>query len=234
MHPLIGITADLVDVTIPGLPTVRQRAVQALTYVRGVEAAGGTPVLLPAIPALAERFADACDGLLFTGGEDIDTRPMGIPLHPAAKIMHPERQAFETALLRAVDRRPHRPVLGVCLGMQQICVHRGGKLNQHLPDSLPTAERHAGDFAHPIAPVPGLTTRFLPLPAGNVASNHHQSIDDAGPLRVLARSDDGVIEAVDDPARPFYLAVQWHPERTADPKLGVEIFKRLIDACRRR
>jgi putative glutamine amidotransferase len=223
--PLIGITCD-VGLTDSGRP----RAQCALTYQQAVVRAGGVPVLLAPLPELAERYVATLDGLVLTGGDDIDPRPFGGQVHPAATLMHPQRQAFEFALLEAIDRRAALPVLGICMGMQCMGVHRGGTLQQHLPDVLPTAQRHRGDFHHPIEPA---GTAEHALRPGTVASSHHQALAAAGRLRCIALSDDGVIEAVEDPSRPFYLGVQWHPERTTTEHLGDDLFRRLVAACGR-
>jgi putative glutamine amidotransferase len=157
----------------------------------------------------------------------------GAPTHPQAKPMHPDRQAFETALLKALDARPQTPVLGVCLGMQMMALHAGGKVNQHLPDTLPTAAQHGGDSQHRVKAV-GANPALAGAEAGPVTSHHHQAVENPGKLRVVAASEDGVIEAVDDPARAFYLGVQWHPERTALESLGQRLFEKLVEAARKK
>ncbi|MBL8990105.1 MAG: gamma-glutamyl-gamma-aminobutyrate hydrolase family protein [Phycisphaerae bacterium] len=221
MRPLIGITCDVVQT-----PDGKLRAVGAGAYFQAVHDAGGLAVLLPPVPAAAADYVDRCDGVVLTGGQDPRTEDFGAPTHPAAEPMHPVRQEFELAMLRALDRSRQRAALGICLGMQLMSLHAGGQLNQHLPDTLATADRHRKDFAHPVVPAPGSG-----LEPGSVASNHHQAVADAGRLRIIATSDDGVIEAVSDPDRPFYLGVQWHPERTADTRLGAELFRRLVRAA---
>ena len=243
MQPLIGITCDIVLGSALGGAAVRERHQCPDTYVSAVVKAGGTPILLPPVPELAESHARLCAGLVFIGGDDPRTEGFGAPTHPAATPLHPRRQAYELALLAAIDRVSAErtaaapATLGICLGMQLMALHKGGMLNQHLPDTLATAARHVKDFQHPVIPEPGNHARAMPLsnaPSGSlVASNHHQAVSNPGSLRVIARSDDGVIEAVDDPARPFYVGVQWHPERTADGALGQAIFERLVAACRR-
>ncbi len=197
-----------------------------MTYIRAVTDAGGLPVVLAPMPALVGEFLRYCDAFLFTGGEDPRTEPFGQPTHPKATPVHPQRQEFETALLDALNARPRTPVLGVCLGMQMLALHAGGRLNQHMPDSVPTADRHQGDRTHLIQPSVPIVS------AGEVTSHHTQSVEDPGRLRIVAKADDGVIEAVDDPARPFYLGVQWHPERTPFEPLGRALFVRLVEAAR--
>jgi putative glutamine amidotransferase len=232
--PIIGITADLVEVSAEGAPPgspPRRRVIQAMTYVDAVRSAGGMPVLLPPLPELAREQCRAVHALLFTGGQDVDMRRFGQENHPAARLMHPQRQEHELALLKAADETPRLPVLGVCLGMQLMCLHRGGTLIQHLPDVLPSADRHLHDTLHPILQEPGVRLEHGELPPGSAASSHHQGVDSPGSLRTVARSDDGVIEAVDDGTRPFYFGVQWHPERTPDDGLGAAIVGRLVRAA---
>jgi putative glutamine amidotransferase len=192
-----------------------------------VGAAGGAAVILPADRVAIPSYLACCDGFLLSGGDDPDMTRWGVKMHPKANAMDPERQAFELALLEALDQAPDRPVLGVCLGMQLMALHAGGTLDQHLPDSLATAADHWDRRAHVVE---GLLGR------GTVHSHHRQAITDAGRMRVVARAHDGVIEAVDLPAesgRALYLGVQWHPERTKDPRLGRGIVRRLIEATER-
>jgi gamma-glutamyl-gamma-aminobutyrate hydrolase PuuD/ubiquinone/menaquinone biosynthesis C-methylase UbiE len=210
--PLVAITSDL-DVTHYVLRT---------NYVGMVVAAGGLPAILPPVAELAEEQAGRYDAFILTGGDDIDPSGSGEELHPSACVMDPRRQAGELALLRALDSSPQVPVLGICLGMQFLCIHNGGRLHQHLPDVVPGAERHIGNRIHRVA------GHF----EGEVTSQHHQGVADPGRLEVIARAEDGVIEAVRDPARHHYLGVQWHPERTLDPALGIGIFQRLLEAAR--
>ena len=216
-RPLIGITADLAG------DYARNRR----TYIDMVAAAGGVPVLLPPQAALREEMLDRVDGVIITGGDDIDVSKFGIPLHPKAECMHPERQDAEFALLRALDARPDKPVLGICLGMQLMGVHRGNPLIQHLGDVLPDADRHRNDAIHPIE-----AERGSLLKSGAVRSWHHQAISEAKGFEIIARSDDGVIEGIVDPTRRLYLGVQWHPERTEAPETGLGVVQTLVEHAR--
>jgi putative glutamine amidotransferase len=218
--PLIGITAD-----VAADDQGRLRHQVRATYVDAVVRAGGIPVILPADAATRAAALERVDGVIVIGGDDIDVRPFGIALHPQAQVMHASRQEAEFALLRALDARPGLPVLGICLGMQLMGVHRGCTLVQHLGDSLPDADRHRNDRRHAVE---------SELGSGQVASWHHQALADAGPFAVIGRSDDGVLEAIHDPARPFYVGVQWHPERTEDPVLGDGVIRRLVEAASRK
>ena len=223
MRTLIGITTDVVD---PGAHKPL-KADCSLAYADAIAAAGAIPILLPPIPAMVASHLGICDGFVFSGGDDPRMEAFGVPTHPAAKPIHPRRQEYEFALLDLLrDRRPGVPVLGVCLGMQMMSLHADGSLDQHLPDTLPTAQQHRGE--HAIAPE---ASGALHLRPGSVWSNHHQAMASPGRLSTIARSPDGVIEAVSDPRRPFYCGVQWHPERTRDPHLGQAIFIQLIDAA---
>lgn len=226
--PLVGISCDTGE-TKGGKPMVYV----AMTYVEAVRRAGGVPVLLPPIAEDAPRHVDLCDAIVTVGGADPDMTHWGRKNHPESSQMSPMRQAYELALLDALRPRRETPVLGVCLGMQLMGLHAGGEINQHLADTLPEADRHRRDARHPVEIVDAELSRRLGVKQGLVTSNHHQGLVSAGFLAIVARSDDGVIEAIADPARPFYLGVQWHPERTDDPATGAGIFAGLIEAARR-
>jgi putative glutamine amidotransferase len=224
--PLIGITTDVVEAS-----GGRLKSDCGLAYADCVARAGGIPLLLPAIPGTAGMHARVCDAYVLTGGDDPRTEPFGVPTHPEAKVMHARRQEYETALLAALADRPATPVLGVCLGMQLMSLAAGGSLNQHLPDTLPSAADHRG--THRIVPQPVAGRGVIRIVAGEALSSHHQAVAHPGRLAVFARSHDDVIEGVLDPDRPFYIGVQWHPERTSDPALGQSLFEQLVDAARR-
>jgi putative glutamine amidotransferase len=211
-RPLIGITCDLDDRGYRVGPG----------YGRLIREAGGVPVLLPCEAACAAEYARRCDGVVLSGGDDPVMEHWDVATHPRAKPIHPQRQAFELALLRSLDQGAERPVLGICLGMQLMGLHAGGGLDQYLAETLPTARRHWPRADHEIGGALG---------AGVVHSHHRQALTDPGSLSVVARATDGVIEAVRDEGRPFYLGVQWHPERTRDERLGAGLFRRLVEAA---
>ncbi|MHC4081468.1 MAG: gamma-glutamyl-gamma-aminobutyrate hydrolase family protein [Planctomycetota bacterium] len=209
--PLIGITCDLGDQGYRVRPC----------YASLIREAGGIPVLLPCEPPCATEYVRRCDALVLSGGDDPIMEQWQVPTHPRAKPVHPQRQAFELALLKALDDCGQRPVLGVCLGMQLMALHFGGGLDQYLVETLPTARRHWPRADHEVGGALG---------EGVVHSHHRQAVTDPGALSVVARAADGVIEAVRDEGRPFYLGVQWHPERTADDRLGPGLFRELVAA----
>ncbi|MCA9285368.1 MAG: type 1 glutamine amidotransferase, partial [Phycisphaerales bacterium] len=194
IRPCIGLTADAES----------DRYFSRRSYADAVAAAGGLPVILPPVACAAESVR-RCDAIVLTGGDDPIMEAFGRPTHPQATTVDPARQAFELALLRALDADADKPVLGICLGMQMMALHAGGDLHQHLPETLPTHAEHWGRMHHAVRGSLG---------SGTVLSHHRQAVADAGRLAVVASAPDGVIEAVADAGRRFYLGVQWHPERT--------------------
>lgn len=208
----------------------------ALAYAQAVERAGGVPVVLPPIVELIPSQLELCRGFVLTGGDDPRTEMFGEQTHSMAKPMHACRQEYEVGLLRALDSRQQAPVLGVCLGMQLMALCAGGRLDQHMPDNVPTAAQHAANSTHGLEIEPGGHVLARCMAAGGgascrVTSHHRQAVSEAGRLRVVARAPDGVIEAIDDPARAFYLGVQWHPERTAHLGAGQALFEALVAAA---
>ena len=192
-----------------------------VSYAKAIERSGAVALLLPAIESAIPEYLQICDGFVTTGGDDPVMESFGVATHPMATPIDPRRQAFELELLRQLDRQPH-PLLAICLGMQLFALHSGGALNQHLPDSLPSAEDHWDGSEHA---VDGL------LGTGVVHSHHRQAITDPGSLEVTAQAPDGVIEGVRDGRHLHRHGVQWHPERTRDPALGQTLFDQLVVAC---
>ncbi|MAE66047.1 MAG: hypothetical protein CMJ18_17380 [Phycisphaeraceae bacterium] len=225
-RPLIGITVDNRDNNSDS-----QVLELSEHYGRAVTEAGGVPILLPHEPDLAAQYAETCDGLIFSGGVDPRTEIFGAPTHPRARPIDARRQAFELALLKAVADRDDKCVLGVCLGMQLMALAAGGTLDQYLPEHLATAAQHTGRKRHGIE----LLVEDSVLGPGSghasVVSHHQQAVADPGSMRVVARAPDGVIEAIDDPARRFYAGVQWHPERGGPDELNRGLFARLVRAA---
>jgi putative glutamine amidotransferase len=204
-------------------------AVLPLSYVRAVHASGGRAVLItpdaPEVDAL-----DGLDGIVFTGGSDVDPALYGDTPHPTAYV-RPERDAAELLFLRAaIDA--DLPVLGVCRGMQLMTVGHGGRLHQHLPDVLghdrhrPVTGPKFGE--HPVRLAPGSTGHRILGESVVVNSFHHQGVKDPGRLRATGWCpEDALIEAVEDPERTFVVGVQWHPEDMPDRRL----FEALVAAA---
>jgi putative glutamine amidotransferase len=234
-RPVIGLTLS----SNPETPT---RYDLAMDYATAVEKAGGLPWPLPFRTdlSLIPEFVDRLDGILFTGGDDLDPALYGETRHPRAEPIHPDRQRFELALIAEVERR-RMPALGVCLGCQLMNVHRGGSLVQFLPDQERDAalEHRKGDAnlpprRHAVTLEPG--TRLAEAVGKreiSVNTRHKQAIARTGRgLRVIARAPDGVVEAIEDPAQPFFMAVQWHPENLNHEPEHLAPFRLLVEQAR--
>ncbi|MBX3389328.1 MAG: gamma-glutamyl-gamma-aminobutyrate hydrolase family protein [Phycisphaeraceae bacterium] len=205
----------------------RVRLDVALQYCHAVERAGGVPVILAPMISMLDEYAARCDGFLLTGGGDPRTEPFGVATHSRVTPQHQIRQEFETMLLARLDGEKTTPVLGVCLGMQMMCLVAGGTLNQRMEDSVPTHAEH-WNSEHRVAPI-GSPRRFEL--SGLVHSRHRQAVTGAGTLVPIASSPDGILEAVVDESKEFYLGVQWHPERTPDAAVGQRLFDQFIAAA---
>ncbi|MEI5675248.1 MULTISPECIES: gamma-glutamyl-gamma-aminobutyrate hydrolase family protein [unclassified Nocardioides] len=198
----------------------RQRADLLPTqYAEAVEATGGVPVLLPTQgPASAEAVVARLDGLVISGGADVDPGRYDTPPHPRTAAWRADRDAWELALLDAAELRG-LPVLGVCRGMQLMAVHAGGLLDQHTPD-LVGHERHSpgGDVFGDITVATVAGTRVAGLVGSElvVSCHHHQSVRTHPGYVPAAHAADGTLEAMEDPQARFRVAVQWHPETAAD------------------
>ena len=214
---------------IVGLTTYREHAAWGVwqqradllptSYAEGVVATGGVPVLLPPQPSAAAEVAVArLDGLVVTGGADVDPARYDDLPHPRTAAWRPDRDAWELALLDATEARG-LPVLGVCRGMQLMAVHAGGTLDQHTPDLVGHEEHSPGGDAFgtvAVDVVPGTRLAGLVGDRLEVSCHHHQSVRTHPGYLAVARADDGTLEAMEDPRAPFRLAVQWHPETAAD------------------
>ena len=210
MSPIIGITADFHE----------NRYQIGMEYPSSVIKAGGIPMILPPILGMESHYLAICDGFVFSGGDDPRMEEWGIETDPNTTPVTKQRQAFELSLLKELQQHPEVPVLGVCLGMQWMCLLAHGTIEQDL--SEPCASHHNND-THTISGSLG---------SGVVHSHHHQAMTSAGLLTVVATSEDGVIEAVQDVNRLWYIGVQWHPERTEDVQLGQGLFTQLVKSSR--
>ena len=200
-------------------------------YVQALERAGARPVLIPPSENAVEETLDAVDGLLFSGGSDLDPDLYDQEAHAETVGVVAERDRAELALLQAALGRD-MPVLAVCRGSQVLNVARGGDLVQHLPDVVgDDKHKHTpGTFSdHDVTLEQGTRLASLLGDRAPVKSHHHQGFGQLGEgLRVAAHAEDGTIEAVEDPTRRFTFGVLWHPEAGEDLKL----FEELVRAAR--
>jgi putative glutamine amidotransferase len=230
-RPRIGITIDYV--------TGKPHYMLPWSYADAVAAAGGLPVLLPYRmgPGSVGEYLDGVDAVVLAGGDDVDAGRYGEAIHPDAKTLDPDREQFDLALLAEIERR-RQPVLGVCLGCQEMNVHRGGSLIQFLPEHLGDGcfdHRRCDDWdrRHPVelGRESGLAAR-LGKTTLSVNTSHKQAVRDVGRgLRIIGWSDDGVAEAVEDPSLPFFVGVQWHPERQHHEADHLRLFELLVHAA---
>ncbi len=228
-RPVIGITIDRND--------DNGRYESPMAYAEAVERAGGLPLLIPyrLDLSLIPRIADQFSGILFSGGSDLGASLYGEAYHPNAQPIDPARQQFELALIAEVERR-RTPILGVCLGSQLMNVYRGGSLIQFLPDvprenGLEHRVANLPGRRHPVRIEPGtVLAEAIGAKEISVNTRHKQAVRQIGRgLRVNAMSPDGVIEGVEDPTFPLFLAVQWHPENLIDEPEHLAPFKLLVE-----
>jgi gamma-glutamyl-gamma-aminobutyrate hydrolase PuuD len=228
-RPVIGITTYVTQARWSYWDL--EAALVPAAYVHAVEDAGGRPLLVPPSEGGTEETLDAVDGLLFSGGSDIDPDLYDQDPHDETFGLVPDRDRAELALLEAALARD-MPVLAVCRGSQVLNVARGGDLVQHLPDVVgDDKHKHTpGTFAeHDVTLEEGTRLAALLGDRAPVKSHHHQGFGRIGAgLRVAAHAEDGTIEAVEDPSRLFALGVLWHPEAGEDRKL----FEELVNAAR--
>ncbi|MBO0878667.1 MAG: gamma-glutamyl-gamma-aminobutyrate hydrolase family protein, partial [Pseudonocardia sp.] len=179
-------------------------------YVGQVADAGGAPALLPPVPSAVPDVMARVDGLLLTGGPDIDPTRYGEVRSPETQRARPDRDTAELAALAAAEERGI-PVLAICRGAQLLTVARGGTLRQHLPEHTPSRPGHYDP--HPVR-VAAESKLAAALGTSFTAScAHHQGIDKLGSgLVAVAFAPDGTIEAVEDPTAPYLVGIQSHPE----------------------
>lgn len=230
-RPVIGITT-YVEPASRGDWTDVPSALVPSAYVEKVERAGGVALLIPprldCTDELAAAVVSRLDGLIIAGGADVEPKRYGQQPHPSVQAPRPDRDATELALARA-SALHDLPVLGICRGMQVMAVAAGGQLEQHVPDRV----GHLGHSVapatyneHPVELVEGTRVAAILGERVEVPSYHHQSVLTHPGYTASGWAPDGTLEAMEDPAARFRLAVQWHPEVGSDPRL----FEALVQA----
>lgn len=226
-RPIIGLTTYAEEARFGLQDTFA--AVLPLSYVHAVHSSGGRAVLVTPDDPDPDVLA-GLDGIMFTGGSDVDPALYGEGAHPTTHVK-PERDAAEMMLMRAAIAGG-LPMLGICRGMQLMAVAYGGRLHQHLPEVLGHDGHrplHGPKFGqHAVRLRPGSRAAAILGDALVVNSFHHQGVADPGRLAATGWSpEDDLIEVVEDAALPFAVGVQWHPEDTNDFRL----FAALVEAA---
>lgn len=235
MKPLIGITACY----LRELPN-RDWIWNTNDYFRAVQNAGGIPVLLPFCETEAEaaEILERVDGILFSGGADVDPQVYGEQPHPKNGSISPERDVTELAMAKVALER-NMPILGICRGHQLLAVAAGGTLWQDIPAQVPATIKHAQEAprwypSHTVTAKPGTKLAELLGAEFKVNTFHHQAIKDLPPGWVSsAEAADGINEAMELPGAKFALSVQWHPENFTARAYNFDcIFQAFVNACR--
>ncbi len=239
-RPVIGITASIDHRG----PAYGETYSLTRKYAEGVLRAGGTPLIVPhnldeeALHAVLGRL----DGVLLSGGGDIDPALFSEETHPATCGIEPDRDRVELTLVRWLVERDI-PCLAICRGIQVLNVALGGTLVQDIPSQVPAAVPHSFDrqttprnyLAHLVKIDPSSQlARIMRLEVAQTNSWHHQAIKQvADRLRVTAVAPDGVIEAVEIPEQRFTIGVQWHPEWLFEEMAEHRrLFEEVVRACR--
>ena len=230
MRPLIGITSYAEQIRW-GV-WIEEAALVPLAYVKAVEHAGGRALVVPPTEEGLDETLDALDGVIFSGGGDLDPSLYDAEPHPETDAPKEARDAAELRMLQAALDRD-MPVLAICRGSQVLNVARGGDLVQHLPDEV-GHERHKhepGSFSdHEVEVAEGSRLGSLLGDRAPVKSHHHQGYGRIGEgLRSVAWAEDGIVEGLEDPEKRFALGVLWHPEEGED----FALFKGLVEEARR-
>jgi putative glutamine amidotransferase len=205
-------------------------------YVEAVRSTGGVPILIP--PGEPDLYAilERLDGLIFSGGGDIDLAIYHGGLHPTIYNVDPERDRSEIALAK-MALATNIPILGICRGLEVLVVATGGSLIAHLPDEFGEVVVHRADqlrsIEHSVQIVSeSRLAQMIGATALTIVSWHHQAASTV-PLewRVTARAADSVIEAIEHKHHPWAIAVQWHPELGIKDPLQQQVFQAFVDAA---
>jgi len=234
--PLIGVTTRKARSELYQIDVIQAPRPYSEALVR----AGAIPVLIPLNLPLDKlrELLGRLDGLVFTGGGDIEIHRFNGEPHDKLYDLDAERDEIEIQLVRQAAE-DNKPFLGICRGLQITNVAFGGSLYTHIPDQLPGALKHSNfpdhpwDYlAHPVQLSEGsLLAEILGEPIVEVNSLHHQGIKElAAGLRAVASAPDGLVEAIELPEHPFALGVQWHPECLPQDARMQNLFRALVQA----
>ena len=236
--PIIGITAGHSSNKY-GLPQIHLLR----SYVDAIIKAGGVPVIIPS--ELSEEawklLYQKLDGIIFSGGTDVDPKIYKGEPHPTVYGLDHERDALEISLLRhTVEDK--KPFLAICRGFQVLNIALGGTLHTHVSEQIENSLQHDTPrdkprdnyLVHDIQIEEGShLAEIIDTPIIKVNSWHHQGVKDIPPqLKITARTPDGLVEAMEIPDHPFSIAVQWHPEWMTENKAMQKLFKAFVEASK--
>jgi putative glutamine amidotransferase len=238
-------TREADQVTKPRIGITRSGSAERISssyqsYHERIREAGGEPVdLYPALAVPSSEIIAGLDGLLLSGGADVEPSRYGEPAAPETGPVDEARDALELALLaEALDR--DLPVLAICRGQQVLNVGLGGRLVQHIPGDAHRAymepDTRAGESRwHDVVVEEGSALAGM-IGAGRIRTNsrHHQAVPEDAlgrDLVITARADDGVVEGIEAPGRRWVVAVQWHPERDEVAESFRPLFRSFVAAC---
>lgn len=236
MRPVIGITTSFND--------DESFHIMNRCYSTALISAGALLVMLPATdePSVISGYADMIDGLVLSGGNDMDPTMYGEGQEWACGEINPVRDRFETRLFAEVLGRGNKPILGICRGIQVMNVALGGSLYQDLQTdfsgkAIAHRQKQRSCYTSHTVQLRGRLREFLGADVLPVNSHHHQALKATPDCFVpAAHAPDGVIEAAEHASHPFCIGVQWHPERLWDQPGGDlhrKLFEAFVDACRR-
>ncbi len=226
--PLIGITS----VYEPAQKDKSAQTSASFAYAAAVAENGGVPVVLPTIDdeRILQRYVEVLDGLVLIGGDDIPPQAYGEQPHETVRPLTKERYEFERKLIARWFENG-KPLLGVCLGMQFTNVVVGGTMIQDIPSEVGVEVNHRA-YHRVRIDAPSTLATILDANEASVLSYHHQAVEKLGKgLRAIARSDDGIVEALERTDGPFGLFVQWHPEQMSDLAHRDAVYGALVQAA---
>ena len=241
MAPIIGITTygrherQIESIHYDGYYTL------PADYVDAVRRAGGVPILLPPGENNWEAWLEIIDGLIISGGSDIEPGQYnGNSNHPNLTKHAPTRDESELALAKSVLQKIDTPSLFICRGMQVVNVAAGGSLHEHIPDIQPEDIHRGEDGGWAMQAVNvesgSALEKVMQVETAVPYSGHHQAIKEVGEgLKVSSKAADGIIEALEKTDHPYFIAVQWHPEKSAaDDESQQRLFDKLVQAAKKK
>jgi len=231
MKPVIGITSRY------GAKENKYNLPDA--YTKAIQRNGGTPLIIPPLwDSEYQQLYDLVDGILFTGGPDVDPMLYGEQPLPKQGWIEPMRDDFEIKLAKIALAGP-KPVLGICRGLQTLNTAAGGTLIQDIPSQIKNPIKHRQEA------LSWYGTHHVMLEKGSLAhkvfedekvvanSHHHQACKDPAPgFKATGWASDGVIEVLEIDSPVWKLCVQWHPEHMDNPVMN-KLFKAFVDACKK-